>query len=187
MQELSGVSASQPEDRLILAARAGDKQAYGRLVEICQSPLRSFLRTLSYNDRDLADDLAQDTFLTAYKRLNSYRGEGEFLSWLMGIGYRQFLQYTRKKKRRSQLLEASLHSISIPPIGDGITLIDLENALQKLSLPEKTTVTLNSREGFSHEEIARILDMPLGTVKSHIARGREKLKKMLYEHRSGNV
>jgi len=186
MEESSGKSASVAVDQLLLAARAGDKKAYGRLVEIHQSSLRSFLRTLSYSNRDLADDLAQDTFLVAYRRLDTFRGEGTFLSWLIGIGYRQFLQHTRKKKRHRDLMESLEHFNDKTSDFDKTTVIDLDKAMQTLSFPEKTAITLNSREGFSHEEISNILNLPLGTVKSHISRGRDKLKKLLADNRSNH-
>ena len=186
MQDLSGDSGFNSDEWLILAARSGDKTAFGRLVELNQSPLRSFLRSLSNQDADLADDLAQDTFITAYRQMSSYRGEGVFLSWLMGIAYRQFLQYARKRKRRIELLEGvtDLQRFSLPE--PGTLKIDLERAMLRLSLQEKTTIILNSREGFSHSEIALIMELPLGTVKSLITRGRDKLKHILSEQVNQN-
>ena len=186
MLEVSGNSGIKSDEWLILAARSGDKTAFGRLVELNQSPLRSFLRSLSNQDADLADDLAQDTFITAYRQMSSYRGEGIFLSWLMGIAYRQFLQYARKKKRRRELLEGNngLQRYSLPE--QGTLTIDLERALLHLSLQEKTAVLLNSREGFTHSEVASIMELPLGTVKSHITRGRDKLKNILSEQVNQN-
>lgn len=179
MQEVSGDSGIDSDEMLIQAARAGDRTAYGRLVELHQSPLRAFLRSLSNQEIDLADDLAQDTFIIAFRQLDRFRREGSFLSWLMGIGYRRFLQYARKKKRRQALLDGRAELprgwASVP----GTMIIDIERALEHLSLQEKTAVLLNSREGFTHHEIALAMDLPLGTVKSHITRGRDKLKHVL--------
>ncbi len=186
MQEVSSNSGINSDEWLIPAARAGDRMAFGRLVEINQSPLRSFLRSLSNQDADLADDLAQDTFITAYRQIKSYRGEGAFLSWLMGIAYRLFLQYARKKKRRLKLLEGitGLRRFSSPE--QGTLKIDLERAMLHLSVQEKTAIILNSREGFTHNEIASIMELPLGTVKSLITRGRDKLKDILSEQVNQN-
>ena len=182
MRELSGDSGINSDEWLILAARSGDKTAFGRLVELNQSPLRSFLRSLSNQDADLADDLAQDTFIIAYQQLHSFRGEGSFLSWLMGIAYRQFLLYARKKKRRRELLEGVTAFNKSSHHEKGILRVDLERAMGHLSISEKTAVILNSREGLTHAEISSVMEMPLGTVKSHIARGRDKLKHILSGH-----
>lgn len=179
MQETSGTSGVVTEKQLALAARAGDKAAFGRLVEINQSAIRSFLRYLSNQDTALADDLAQDTFITAYQQMRRYRAEGTFLSWLMGIAYRLFLQFSRKKKRRKELLEGVKDFPGYSRPEEGFLKIDLEGALSRLSVHEKTAILLNSREGFTHNEIASIMNLPLGTVKSHISRGRDKLKRIL--------
>jgi len=179
MQKVFGGVTPDSEAKLIQAARLGDRNAYSRLVELNQSRLRAFLRNLSNQDRDLADDLAQETFMIDYREITNFREEGPFLSWLMGIGYRHFLQYARKRKRRRELLEGrgvTETATSPRPITLGI---ELEDALSRLSLPEKTAILLSSREGLSHTEIASIMELPLGTVKSHIARGRNKLKRIL--------
>ena len=89
------------EHSLIVRARSGtDNQAFGRLVAIYQSPIRGFLRRLAAGDEALADDLAQDTFLTAYRRISSFRGEGSFQGWLFRIAYTSFLQHRRKSMNR---------------------------------------------------------------------------------------
>jgi RNA polymerase sigma-70 factor (ECF subfamily) len=186
MREVSSNTGIDADERLVLAAKAGDKPSFGRLVELNQSPVRSFLRSLSHQDAELADDLAQDTFITAYRQIGSYRGEGTFLSWLMGIAYRQFLLYARKRKRRNELLEGVTNLPGYSRHEEGILKIDVERALSRLSVQEKTAILLNSREGFAHSEIASIMELPLGTVKSHINRGRDKLKHILSGQESGN-
>ena len=182
MQEGSGKSGSKHVEALIQAARAGDESAFGRLVEVYQSPLRAFLRNLSNQEVDLADDLSQDTFMLAFRQIHQFRGEGSFLSWLMGIGYRRFLQHARKNRRRKDLLEgtAELRGGWVSP--PGTLTIDIERALARLGLEEKTALLLKGREGFTQSEIAEVMSLPLGTVKSHLARGRDKLKHIL----SGN-
>jgi RNA polymerase sigma-70 factor, ECF subfamily len=182
MREVSSNSGITSDKNLVLTAKAGDKTSFGRLVELNQSPLRSFLRSLSNQETDLADDLAQDTFIIAYQQLNSFRGEGSFLSWLMGIAYRQFLLYARKKKRRRELLEGVTGFSKSSHQEKGILKIDLERAMGHLALSEKTAIILNSREGLTHAEISSVMEMPLGTVKSHITRGRDKLKYILSGH-----
>jgi len=166
------------DNPLILAARAGDSVAYGRLVNLYQSPLRAFLRRLTRGNHALADDLSQDTFLQAYIQLEQYRGESSLQSWMMGIGYRIFLQHVRKNKRRKELMEGMEETMSTPQSYDD-KRFDLERAMTYLSADERAAITLNSQEGLTHEEISKAMDMPLGTVKSHIKRGRDKLKAIL--------
>lgn len=168
------------DQQLVLAAKAGDKIAYGRLVKLYQSPIRGFLRQLTRQDFALADDLAQDTFMLAFKRLETFRQEATFKSWLTSIAYKIFLQYLRKDKRRQNLMTAALETES----EQGETArrddkIDIDRALSLLKIEERTALSLNYREGMSHIEIAHVMQIPLGTVKSHISRGRENLKKLL--------
>ena len=179
MQEVSEDSGTRDAEALIQAARARDESAFGRLVELYQAPLRAFLRSLANQEVDLADDLSQDTFIIAYRQMHKFRGEGSFLSWLMGIGYRRFLQYARKNKRRRALLQGAAElrgGWGSPP---GTLDIDIERALARLGLEEKTALLLKSREGFTQSEIAEVMGLPLGTVKSHLARSRDKIKHML--------
>ena len=167
------------DDQLVIAAKAGDKIAYGRLVKYHQSPLRGFLRQLTRHDFSLADDLAQDTFMLAFKKIHSFKQESTFKSWLTCIAYKLFLQYIRKDKRRRDLLEKS------PVIDDNFIdnphdiQIDIESALVQLKFEERTAITLNHFQGMSHSEISDVMHMPIGTIKSHIARGRENLKRLL--------
>lgn len=179
MQGFSGEENSSPIDTLINAAGQGNRAAFGKLVELHQSGIRRFLRSLSRQEFDLADDLAQDTFVIAFQQIGQYRGEGTFNSWLMGIAYRRFIQYARKKKRRRELLEGSEEMLLRQIPSSPVTRIDLEKALNHLSLPEKTALVLHSREGYTHAEIAEVMEMPLGTVKSHLARGRDKIRTTL--------
>jgi len=181
MQEFSGEQNASSVDTLINAARAGNRNAFGTLVELHQSGIRRFLRSLASQEVDLADDLAQDTFIIAFQQIGRYRGEGSFASWLTGIAYRKFLQYARKKRRRRRLLEGTAGA-KIPQAQAGAAdRIDLERALTHLSLPEKTALILHSREGYTHNEIADVMELPLGTVKSHLGRGRDKIRRLLSE------
>jgi len=166
------------DNPLIIAAKAGDNVAYGRLVMLYQSPLRAFLRRLTRGHHALADDLAQDTFLQGYIQLEQYRGESSLQSWMMGIGYRLFLQHVRKDKRRRELMEG-IEETRASPLSYDDKRFDLERAMTHLSANERAAITLNSQEGLTHEEIAKAMDMPLGSVKSHIKRGRDKLKAVL--------
>jgi len=162
------------ESDLIARAAGGDTAAFGVLVRQNQSPLRGFLRRLTRADHALADDLAQETFLEAWRKLSQYRGEGSFTGWLTRIAWSRFLMEARKRK--PELME-DLPEQNIETSPD--TALDLESAMRRISAAERATLTLCYALGHSNEEAAAILEMPLGTVKSHILRGREKLRALL--------
>lgn len=158
--------------------RADRETAFGLLMREHQSALRGFLRRLTRGDRALADDLAQETFLEAYRKLAQFRGDS-FAGWLYAIAWSRFLMEMRRRK--PQTLE---DDITLPgrPEQASIVKLDLEKAFALLPSGERAALTLCFAFGMTNEEAANVLNMPLGTVKSHIARGREKLKTLLREH-----
>ncbi|MGN6148636.1 MAG: RNA polymerase sigma factor [Rhizomicrobium sp.] len=162
------------ETKLIARAAAGDSAAFALLVRQHQSGLRGFLRRLTRNDPSLADDIAQEAFLECWRKLSHDRGDGSFAGWLNRIAWSRFLMEARKRK--PELLE-DLPEQSYEASPD--TKLDLESAMAKLSAGERAALTLCTALGHSNEEAAAILAMPLGTVKSHVLRGREKLRAML--------
>ena len=156
-----------------------DQHAFGELVRRHQSSIRGLLRQLTRGDAALADDLAQDAFVRAYKNIRGFRGEAKFSTWLYRIAYNVFRENARKRKELVGIDEAQLHAEVDPQTSDPGLRHDLMNALANLPLHERTAVTLCCQNGLSHDEAARVLDIPLGTVKTNVLRGREKLKKML--------
>lgn len=146
-----------------------------------QSAVRAFLMRLCRNGA-LADDLAQETFLSAFRKLTTYRQTGGFASWLFGIAYRCFLQHRRSEKRALEV-HNQLHLLvdADEQFYEQLTPMqrDLERALMQLEAKQAATISLNISIGFSHAEVADIMDMPLGTVKSHINRGLAKLRELL--------
>ncbi len=139
--------------------------------------MRGFLRRLC-KDATHADDLAQDTFLQAYRKLGSFEGQGRFASWLLGIAYRCFLQAARREHRREEVTARwAEESLGHTEDTHSAALLDLERAMSCLSETEAAAITLNMSLGFSHAEVSRIMALPLGTIKSHIARGIEKLRR----------
>lgn len=161
------------EGALLPLAAAGDRAAFASLVRIHQSRLRGFLRRLTRGDHALADDIAQDTFLEAWRKIGQFRGEGSFGGWLAAIAYRRTLMAARQRKLEP--LEDDIEAADTSPE----VRIDLEKAMMRLSLPERAALTLCYALEYTHDEAAGILALPLGTVKSHVARGREKLRKLL--------
>ena len=160
-----------------------DHRAFGELVRRYQSPLRAFLSRLTRGDTHRADDLAQETFLKAWKNLNTYRGDSRFSTWLFGIACNEFRSAARK---RTEWLAADLADENVVdesetpvPAPDPALRMDLSAALQRLNTLERAAILLCCQNGFSHDEAARILECPAGTVKTGILRGKEKLKRLL--------
>ena len=156
-----------------------DQHAFGELVRRHQSAVRGLLRQLARTDLALADDLAQDTFVRAFKHIRSFRGEARFSTWLYRIAYNCFREDARRRKELVGIDEEQLQAEADPQTVDPGLRHDLMHALSLLPLRERSAVLLCCQNGLSHDEAARVLDIPLGTVKTNVLRGREKLKKML--------
>jgi RNA polymerase sigma-70 factor (ECF subfamily) len=168
---------------LELAARVAgsdDQAAFQQLVERHQAAIRGFLRRLLSGDHGTADDLAQETFLIAYRKLGGWKGAGTLTSWLHTIAYRQFLQF-RRKNQRQQVMAEPLDAGFDP--GDAVDAeILLPRLMKQVSADERACLTLAYAAGLSHPEIVGVTGMPLGTVKSHISRGRQKLQQWLKDN-----
>jgi RNA polymerase sigma-70 factor (ECF subfamily) len=161
-------------------ASSDDQAAFQALVERHQSAIRGFLRRLASGDHATADDLAQETFLLAYRKLPGWKASGSLSSWLHTIAYRQFLQFQRKHRRQQVMAEP-------PDAGfDPGQSVDAEILLPRLmrlvSAEERACLTLAYASGMSHPEIAGVTSLPLGTVKSHISRGRQKMQQWLKDN-----
>ena len=164
-------------ERAALRAASGDDVAFSFLVRSFQGRIRAFLLRMTKGNHALADDLAQETFLEAFRKIAQFRAEGTFQSWLYRIAYSRFLMEARKRKTDGDELSEDVPSPDMRPASDA--RLDLERAMTKLSPPERAALTLCYAMEFSNTEAADILDMPVGTVKSHVLRGREKLKAVL--------
>jgi len=164
--------------RVLLRA---DQNAFGELVRRYQSPVRAFLSRMTRGDSHLADDLAQETFLKAWQKLQSFRGDSRFSTWLFGIAFNEFRGAARQRKELAleELAESPPELEQSPAAPDRNLHLDLTEALKLLNSNERAAVVLCCQNGLSHEEAARVLDCPLGTVKSYVLRGREKLKRRL--------
>ena len=155
----------------------GDRQAFGELVRRHGSAVRALLRRMGA-DPALADDLAQDAFLTAFEQIGDFRGDGAFQSWVKRIAARLYVKRWRRESRMSLGEDAAETAMEVSPIGNDDRL-DLDGALRSLSPGERVCVSLCYGAGFSHAEAAAALNAPLGTVKSHVKRGLDKLKARL--------
>jgi len=167
------------EARLIAAARKGDSRAYAALVDAHQQAVRGFLRRFTGHWAD-ADDIAQEAFVTAWTKLARFEGRSSFRSWVSGIGFR-IARDARRSHGRSAVRDADWlaeqdEADASAPIEDRIALT---RAMADLPDEQRAAVALCLGEGFSHSEAAAILKQPLGTVKSHVTRGRERLLRAL--------
>jgi RNA polymerase sigma-70 factor (ECF subfamily) len=169
---------SDDDRTLIVAIRGGSEPAFNILIDRHQQAIRTFLRRLLGNDAD-ADDMAQETFLAAWTHARSFR-EGDVRSWLCGIAWRKAKGAQRSWFRR-RVRDTAHHDLS--PGAEGGALMEdrlaVRAALQALPLEQRAAVTLCLVCGFSHSEAAKILGTALGTVKSHVLRGRERLREAI--------
>jgi RNA polymerase sigma factor (sigma-70 family) len=151
-----------------------DRHAFSTLVRRHQSAVRGLLRRLTCGNESHADDLAQETFWRAYRGLRGYRGGARLSTWLHRIAYNTFLNSTRRKEPEGLDADPEAPSRDRPLLRH-----DLGRALVDLAPAERAAITLAFGREHTHHEVAAILDCPLGTVKTHIARGKEKLRKRL--------
>jgi len=172
------VTPSDPELVLQCVSR-NDTAAFGELVRRHQSAVRGFLRQLTRGDAARSDDLAQETFLRAYRGLRGFRGGSRFATWLLGIAYNLHRNDLRGRKRDLLTGEEAQESASAPSGSLSDLRQDLAGALERLPRDERTALQLSLNFSLSHDEIASTTGWPLGTVKTHISRGRERLRKML--------
>lgn len=168
------------EQLAALVAATQDRAAFGELVRRHQGLVRGMLARLT-RDRAQADDLAQDAFIRAFERIASFRGEGGFKAWLCRIAYTEMLQAHRRRKSRERTREElkTIEEIGPSAAPDRGDVVDLDRALAQLSEGERACVVLCYACGMSHAEAAEATGLPLGTVKSHVARGREKMKTLM--------
>lgn len=159
----------------IIAGR--DERAFGALVSRHQQAVRAVLLRLC-RDRALADDLAQDAFVKAWRMIATFSGAGSFRGWLCRIAYTEFLMHARKRRSETRMIEryeAEPAETNAPPGPAGAGL-DLDRALATLGEEERVCVVMCYAAGMSHSEAAEATGLPLGTVKSHVNRGRARLK-----------
>lgn len=161
---------------LAAAARAGSDAAFARLVERHQGPLRGFLRRLAGPE---ADDLAQEAFLSAWTSLRALRDPAGFRPWLFGIAWRKARDRLRGARRASArdgawLVVREGEAAPAPELR-----LALAAAMAELPPEARACVALCLAGGWSHPEAAAALGLPLGTVKSHVTRGRARLLQSL--------
>jgi RNA polymerase sigma factor (sigma-70 family) len=169
------VGGMTTDAELVAAARAGSDTAFARLVERHQARVRGFLRRTLGGGWAEADDVAQEVFLTAWGSLGRLRDPDGVRAWLCGIAWRKAQDRIRSARRSAARDHAWLDEAETPA---GISAEDrmaLADAMATLSPDVRACVALCLADGWSHGEASVALGLPLGTVKSHVARGRARL------------
>ena len=172
------------------AVVAQDGHAYGELVKRHQSGVRACLRKLTAGNQALADDLAQETFVLAWRHLASFRQEARFSTWLYRIATNCWLADARKRKEEllgDRADEIAGEDDEMPHVDDvqsdharGASMkLDLERAMATLPDAERAAIVQCYHNDLTHEEAAYVLGCPVGTVKTHVLRGKQRLKAAL--------
>ncbi len=175
---------------VVAAAMRGDDAAFSELMRRRQSQIRNLLRRLCRNCA-LADDLAQTAFLQAWRTLRSLRAPGAFGGWLRKLAVNVWLQHLRGPgaHREVELDDAQAGAPQHPSAGNpepstaAGEQVDLDRALSLLAPDVRLCIVLSYAERMSHREICETTGFPLGTVKSHIARGAARLRESLSAYR----
>ena len=158
--------------------RKDDRQAFGELVRRHQSLVRGFLRRMLGGAPELADDLAQETFIKAHRGLRGFRGGATLPVWLCAIAANELRAEWRRRARRAEFLEED-SGACLPVDEDPGAGRDLATGLASLPEAQRAALVLCFEYGLTHEEAAVAMDCPLGTLKSHVSRGKARLRAWL--------
>jgi len=160
-----------------------DQHAFRQLVMRYKSPVRRWTRRLCNGNEAAADDLAQEVFIKVYRSLHTFRGEARFSTWLYRIAFN--LAASQKRLARERWIsvdlddaEAEVEARQASESHTSATEVrrDLEAAMTHLSQPQQWALRLSLEEELTHEEVAEVMGIPLGTVKTHLLRGKQALR-----------
>lgn len=163
------------------AVRDADPRAFEMLVRRHQGLVRAQLRRLLGPDAAMADDLAQEAFVLAWRKLEQFRQDARFSTWLYRIAHSCFLQFLRSQGSQAepQALDPDASPSTTADASDLELRLDLSTALQQLSMNQRAALLYCEQMGLSHQEAAGVLGMPLGSVKTHVLRGKARLRELL--------
>jgi RNA polymerase sigma-70 factor, ECF subfamily len=183
--------AVNTDDRqLIAACLSGRTEAFGQLVLRYQDRLYHAALRIADTPED-AHDVVQDAFLNAYQSLSSFKGDSEFFTWLYRIAFNAAISQKRKRRPTARLDGDRNGKPTIDPVDEshGITPGDtmqqseeevrLHAAIQRLSTEHRAVLMMKDLDGMKYEEIAEVLDVPIGTVRSRLHRARLDLRNLL--------
>jgi len=173
------MGAQATDAELVARAQAGSDAAFGLLVGRHQAAVRGFLRRTLGGGWAEADDLAQETFLAAWGSLRTLKDADGMRAWLCGIAWRRAQDRIRSRMRGARREAVWLETIDLPAGISAEERIALATALEELGPDVRACVSLCLAEDWTHAEASDALGLPLGTVKSHVQRGRARLLKAL--------
>ena len=195
--------ANQPDADVVALAQQGREPAYRELVRRYERPVFSLVYRM-VRDRELAEDLTQDTFIKVLTHIEKYRPEFKFSSWLFKIANNVAIDHLRRRQLDTVSMEGSPHatttdlaeatSFELATQGESPLQelearelgSEIERAIARLRPEYRACILLRHVEDKSYEEIAATLDLPLGTVKTYIHRARHELRKLLEHVREGD-
>ncbi len=161
-----------------LTQASNDRCAFSVLVNHHQTNLFSFIYRYT-NEKYLADDITQDTFIKAYEKISRFEGKSKFKTWLFSIAYREFLQSKRKESRLQHTLNRFKQNTSQKYLSKLDDSIDISNALNYLNNNQKAVLLLCDASGMSHSEASLVLKIPLGSLKTYIKQARTIMQNQL--------
>lgn len=174
--------------RLVERCRAGDQQACEELVRRYQDKVFALIYRIT-GDADRVEDIAQEVFLRAFRSLNKFRGGSSLYTWLYRITVNTTLNAIRSLSRRQETSLDAFEGLERPsgseanPVEEAASHRQLarrvKEAIERLDEQYRAIVYLREVEGLSYEEIAEVVDLPVGTVKSRLFRARQNLKEIL--------
>lgn len=165
---------------VIIQASQKDQSAFKKLFDKYSSKIYAFSLRLAMNTES-AEEIVQETFIKAWNKLESFRFESKFSTWLFGIAYNEFLMHNRSKnKRDDKFVLADMNElVNITTVFNFDTNIDIEKAISKLPEQAKAVFILHEVEGYKHQEIAEMINIQEGTSKAHLNRARKILREEL--------
>lgn len=183
--------ASPSDSELVVATLRGSQDAFGTLVRRYERPIVGLVLRMVRN-RAIAEELAQEVFVKAYSRLETYDQRRKFSSWLFKVAHNATIDHLRRRRvdtvpletpdEERQLLETLADETGSGPEGETLRhelAHALELAMGELRPEYREVVVLRFRQGYSYDEIAEITGLPLGTVKTHLHRSRKRLAELL--------
>lgn len=191
--------ADQADRQLVARAQKGDKRAFDLLVLKYQHKIMSLVYRY-IRDLDEVQDVTQEAFIKAFRALPNFRGDSQFYTWVYRIAINTAKNYLVAKHRRPPTVDVDvddaehfegdfhLKDIENPQnllFGDELKQV-VERAIAALPQDLRTAVTLREYDGLSYEDIANVMDCPVGTVRSRIFRAREAIDRQIRAHMNGD-
>ncbi len=170
------------EHELVAALRKKDNQSFNYLYDHYSAALYSVIRQI-VNDTELSSDILQETFINIWKRIDSYdETKGRLFTWMLNIARNAAIDKTRSKgfqQSQKQIPLGDNESVVQPSVKPGIEDFGLKRIILKLKDEQRLLIDLSYFQGYTHEQIAKALDIPLGTVKTRIRSALSQLRALL--------